>query len=51
MIFFKELLERNGIELAGFDSSFMTTPVSPFFLEEKFIRDTAEISEFPQDIT
>ena len=48
---FKEILERNAIELAGFEGSYMATPAVPFFLEEKFIRETAKIAEFPQDIT
>ena len=48
---YKEILERNAIELAGFEGSYMATPAAPFFLEEKFIRDTAKIAEFPCDIT
>ena len=48
---FKEILERNGIDIAGCDSSYLSTPVSPFFLEEQFIRKTCAIAEIPADIT
>lgn len=48
---FKELLERNGVDTTGYDAAFITTPLSPFFLEEKYVRDTCKIAEIPADLT
>ena len=48
---FKEILERNGIETAGCDSSYLSTPALPFFLEEGFVRKTCATAEIPADLT
>ena len=48
---FKELLERNGIDIAGCDSSYLATPCRPFFLEEEYLRKCCKLAEIPADLT
>ena len=47
----KELLERNGVETAGCETSFLTTPVMPFFLEKEYLRRSCALAEIPADLT
>lgn len=48
---FKAILERNSLETAGCDSSFLTAPVAPYFLEEEYLRSSCSLAEIPADLT
>lgn len=48
---FKAILERNGVETAGCDASYLTAPAVPFFLEEQFLSENCKRAEIPADLT
>ena len=45
-----QILERNGIDTTGCGSSSLTTPLAPFFLEEKYIRKCGVLAELPEEM-
>ena len=45
-----EILERNGIDTTGCESSSLATPLAPFFLEEKYIRKCGALAELPEEM-